>query len=103
MYDLQWVFEIRKVTHLLTRDEFVGLYAKLIKILSFIDNDVILFQKSISGTLKAHILLLKNHNMRYLADKTDMGIEKCTHIHELELDKVNIDICQVEDVELYRE
>lgn len=101
MYDLQWVFEIRKVNHLLTRDEFVELYAKLIKILSFIDNDVILFQKSIPGILKVHILLLKNHSTKYLADKTDIGIDRCTHIHELELDKINIDICQVEEGELY--
>ena len=101
MYDLQWVFEVRKVNHLLSRDEFVELYAKLIKILSFIDDDVILFQKSISGPLKAHILLLKNHNTKYLADKADIGSDGCGHIHELELDKVNIDICQIEDGKLY--
>lgn len=101
MYDLQWVFEIRKVNHLLSRDEFVELYAKLIKILSFIDNDIILFQKSIPGHLKAHILLLKNHSTKYLADKTDIPDKGCTHIHDLELDKVYIDICQVENRNLY--
>ena len=101
MYDLQWVFEIRKVNHLLSRDEFIELYAKLIKILSFIDNDVIIFQKSIPGILKTHILLLKNYNTKYLADKTDIGSEGCSHVHELELDKVNIDICQVEGNKLY--
>lgn len=101
MYDLQWVFEIKNVTHLLARDEFVELYAKLIKILSFIDNDVIIFQKSIPGTLKSHIMLLKKHGVRYLGDKTDIGGDGCNHIRELDLDKINIDICQIEGDELY--
>ena len=101
MYDLQWIFEIRSVTHLLSRDEFVELYAKLIKILSFIESDVIIFQKSIPGILKSHILLLKKYGIKYLGDKTDIGNEGCNHVHELELDKVNIDICQIENDELY--
>ena len=101
MYDLQWVFEIRSVTHLLSRDEFVELYAKLIKILSFIDTDVIIFQKSIPGILKSHILLLKKYGVRYLGDKTDIGNDGCSHIHELDLDRINIDICQIEGDELY--
>ena len=101
MYDLQWIFEIRRVNHLLTRDEFIDLYAKLIKILSFIDNDVIIFQKSIPGILKSHIMLLKKHGVRYLGDKKDIGNEGCSHIQELDLDKINIDICQIEDGELY--
>lgn len=101
MYDLQWIFEIRRVTHLLSRDEFIEFYAKLIKLLSFIDKDVIIFQKSISGALKAHILLLKKYGVKYLADKTNIGSDGFSHVHELELDKVKIDICQTEGDELY--
>ena len=101
MYDLQWIFEIKKVDYILSRDEIIALYAKLIKILSYIDNDVIFFQKSIPGTLKAHILLLKKYDVKYLKDKTDIEINGCSHVKELELDKINIDICQVDGDELY--
>lgn len=101
MYDLQWIFEIRKINHLLNREEIMVLYAKLIKILSFIDTDVIIFQKSIPGTLKTHILLLKKYDVRYLADKNDVGNDKCTRIDELDLNKINIDICQIENDNLY--
>lgn len=101
MYDLQWIFEIRRVSYILDKQELVELYAKLIKILSFIETDVIIFQKSIPGTLKSHILLLKKYNVRYLADKTDIGEDGCSHIEELDLDKVNIDICQIENDKLY--
>ena len=101
MYDLQWIFEIRKVSHLLNRAEIVELYAKLIRILSYIDTDVIIYQKSIPGILKTHILLLKKHDVRYLADKNDVGNDKCTRIEELDLNKINIDICQIENDELY--
>ena len=77
MYDLQWIFEIRRINHLLDRQEITVLYAKLIKILSFIDSDVIIFQKSIPGILKTHILLLKKHDVKYLADKNSVGNDKC--------------------------
>ena len=101
MYDLQWIFEIRHVGHLLNSEEVMVLYAKLIKILSFIDTDVIIFQKSIPGILKTHILLLKKYDVRYLSDKNDVGNDKCTHIEELDLNKINIDICQIENDRLY--
>ncbi|WP_407423842.1 CDP-glycerol glycerophosphotransferase family protein [Methanobrevibacter sp.] len=101
MYDLQWIFEVRRVSHLLSRDELIEFYAKLIKILSFIEPEVIISQKSISGALKSHILLLKKHEIKYLVDKTDIGSDGCSRIHELELDNVNIDICQVENDKLY--
>ena len=101
MYDLQWIFEIRRINHLLDRQEITVLYAKLIKILSFIDSDVIIFQKSIPGILKTHILLLKKHDVKYLADKNSVGNDKCTHFEELELNRINIDICQIEGDDLF--
>ena len=73
MYDLQWIFEIKKINYLMNRKEVLGLYVKLIKILSYIDDDVIIFQKSIPGTLKAHIMLLKKHSVEYLADKSNVS------------------------------
>lgn len=101
MYDLQWIFEIKKINYLMNRKEVLGLYVKLIKILSYIDDDVIIFQKSIPGTLKAHIMLLKKHSVEYLADKSNVSEYKCPHIEELELNKINIDICQIENDNLY--
>ena len=101
MYDLQWIFEIKKINYLMNRKEVLGLYVKLIKILSYIDDDVIIFQKSIPGTLKAHIMLLKKHSVEYLADKSNVSEYKCLHIEELELNKINIDICQIENDNLY--
>ncbi|MBQ6511118.1 CDP-glycerol glycerophosphotransferase family protein [Methanobrevibacter sp.] len=101
MYDLQWIFEIRSITHLLDSEEVFELYAKLIEILSFIDSDVVIFQKSIPGHLKAHILLLKKYGVEYLTEKKDSSKDECTHIEELDFDKINIDICQIQNDEIY--
>ena len=101
MYDLQWIFEIKSVSHLLNREEVFELYAKLIEILSYIDSDVVIFQKSIPGHLKAHILLLKKYGAEYLTETKDSSKDKCNHIEDLDFDKVNIDICQIQNDEIY--
>ena len=101
MYDLQWIFEIRTITHLLNNEEVFELYAKLIEILSFIDSDVVFFQKSIPGHLKAHILLLKKYGVEYLTEEKYSSKVDCNHGEELDFDKVNIDICQIHNDEIY--
>ena len=100
MYDLQWIFEVKRVSHLLNKAEIIEFYAKLIKLLSYIDTDVILYQKLISGALKAHILIFKKYNVKYLSNK-DCLEEECKHVEELKLNHVHIDICQVHDDKLY--
>lgn len=70
MYDLQWIVEIRKIDKLLSDEEMKTLYSKILKILSYIDEDVILNQLSIPAALKAHVLSMKRHGEEYLADKS---------------------------------
>lgn len=70
MYDLQWIVEIRRIDVLLTDEETEVLYSKILKILSYIDEDVILNQLSIPAALKAHVLSMKRHGRDYLADKS---------------------------------
>lgn len=66
MYDLQWIVEIRKIDALLDMDEIRTLYSKILEILSYIDEDVILNQLSIPAHLKAHVMLMKRYGADYL-------------------------------------
>lgn len=72
MYDLQWIVEIRKIDHILEGSEIKTLYENILKLLSYIDEDVILAQLSIPAALKAHIILMKRHGWRYLDNKADV-------------------------------
>lgn len=72
MYDLQWIVEIRKIDTLLSKEEMKTLYDKILEILSYIDEDVILKQRSIPAALKAHVILMKRHGWDYLNDKTNV-------------------------------
>ena len=72
MYDLQWIVEIRKIDNLLDEHEIKTLYEKILEILSYVDDDVILNQLSIPAHLKAHVLLMKRHGWRYLDNKADV-------------------------------
>lgn len=101
MYDLQWIFLIHFVDFYLSRDEIHELYQKLIYILSFIDEDVIFFQKDIDGLLKTHILLLKMRGKNYLNHKEDVPRPPRYIIEECDLDRVYIDIFQVKNDQLY--
>ncbi|MBQ2831597.1 CDP-glycerol:glycerophosphate glycerophosphotransferase [Methanobrevibacter sp.] len=73
MYDLQWILEIEDVGHLLSEDEIKTLYDKLIEILSFIDEDVILAQPSIPAHLRAHAILIKRHCWDYFNHKAEIN------------------------------
>lgn len=70
MYDLQWILEIKDVSNLLSEDEIKGLYEKIFSLLFYIGDEVILNQRSIPSTLKAHIILLKYFGWNYLETKT---------------------------------
>lgn len=72
MYDLQWIVEIRKISNILNEDEIRTLYDNILKILSFIDEDVILHQLSIPAALKVHVILMKRHGWSYLEDKANV-------------------------------
>lgn len=72
MYDLQWIVEIRKIHTLLDKDEMRTLYNKIMEILSYVDEDVILNQRSIPAALKAHVILMKRHGWDYLNDKASV-------------------------------
>ena len=71
MYDLQWIVEIRKIDSLLDEDETEVLYDKIIEILSYIDERVILRQLSIPAALKAHLILMKRYGRDYLNGSAD--------------------------------
>ena len=72
MYDLQWIVEIRKIDNLLDGSEIKTLYEKILEMLSYIDEDVILNQISIPAHLKAHVLLMKRYGWSYLDNKADV-------------------------------
>lgn len=101
MYDLQWIFRVGHVDMHLSMDEIMELYRKLIFILSYIDDDVIIYQKEIPGKLKAHIILLKRHGLNYVNDKLCAPKTPLSLVGLLNLDTVHIDICQVKNGELY--
>lgn len=71
MYDLQWIFEIKYIHLLLNQDEINRLYGKLIYILSFIDDEIILSQLSLPIELKYHIFQLKHNKNDYIKNKDD--------------------------------
>ena len=70
MYDLQWILEIKDVSNLLSEEEIKELYEKIFSLLFYIGDKVILNQRSIPSTLKAHIVLLKYFGWDYLDTKT---------------------------------
>lgn len=70
MYDLQWILEIKDVSNLLNEEEIKELYEKIFSLLYYIGDEVILEQRSIPSTLKAHIVLLKYFGWDYLDTKT---------------------------------
>lgn len=72
MYDLQWIVEIRKIDTLLDDAEIKTLYEKILKILEYVDEDVILNQLSIPAHLKAHVILMKRYGWGYLDNKADV-------------------------------
>ncbi|MBQ6099320.1 MAG: CDP-glycerol glycerophosphotransferase family protein [Methanobrevibacter sp.] len=72
MYDLQWIFEIKKIDHLLNSEEIKELYDNLFEILKYVGEDVILAQRSIPAALKAHVILMKRHGWKYLNDKSNV-------------------------------
>lgn len=69
MYDLQWIVEIRFIFDLLDEDERNVLYNKILHIMSFIEDDVVMAQLSLPIELKKHLLLLKRHGWHYLENK----------------------------------
>lgn len=69
MYDLQWIVEIRKIDTLLDDGEIKTLYDKILALLAYIDEDVILNQLSIPAALKAHVISMKRYGRDYLNDK----------------------------------
>lgn len=79
MYDLQWILEIDDISFLLNEDELKELYEKIFLLLFYIEDKVILNQKSIPSTLKAHIVLMKYFKWDYLNTKTfniqNVGLE----------------------------
>ena len=70
MYDLQWILEIKDISNLLNEEEMKELYEKIFKLLFYIKDEIILNQKSIPSTLKAHIILLKYFGWDYIDTKT---------------------------------
>ncbi len=72
MYDLQWIVEIRKIDNLLTKEEIRTLYSRILEMLEYIDDDVILNQISIPAHLKAHVVLMKRHGWDYLEGNAEI-------------------------------
>ena len=98
-YDLYWFMRVGKIKHLLGDDELKELYLKLIKILSFIDEDVIINFEFDFNLINVHLLLLKYYKYDYILDKSiisDEGILSKSEIFEvvkkLDLNKIFIDI-----------
>lgn len=103
MYDLQWLFKIKKIDHILSHDEIHELYINLIFILQNIDDDVIYNQKNIQNQLKTHIFFLKYLGNDYLAN-CDYKYRKQVYeeiIDKLSLNQVFIDIFEIQNDVIY--
>ena len=103
MYDLQWLFKIKKVDFVLSYDEIKELYINLIFILQNIGDDVIYNQKNIQNQLKTHIFFLKYLGNDYLAN-CDYKYRKQVYddiIDKLSLNQVFIDIFEIKNDVIY--
>lgn len=103
MYDLQWLFKIKKIDHILSYDEIYELYINLIFILQNIDDDVIYNQKNIQNQLKTHIFFLKYLGNDYLAN-CDCKYRKQVYndiLDKLSLNQVFIDIFEIQNNVIY--
>ena len=97
MYDLQWMFKIKKIDFILSHDEINELYINLIFILQNIDDDLIYNQRNIQNQLKTHVFFLKYLGKDYLGDCNHKNVEKIYNevIDNLSLNQVFIDIFEI--------
>ena len=108
-YDLFWMARVREVGNLLDSQEIRELYANIIKILSYIDKEVILNFQIDLNLINVHLLLLKCYGWDYLNDKSNIFNDEIISGGELEkivadfdLNNVFIDnIMFVNDDEMY--
>lgn len=91
IYDLNWLFNIKDINIFLEPDEIKDLYRKLIEILSYIDDNVIVNQRFMKDFLKVHVLLLKNFGTDYLDKNYDLNNDILDYLN---LDKVFLDIIE---------
>lgn len=97
MYDLQWMFKIKKIDFILSYEEIRELYINLIFILQNIEDDVIYNQRNIQNQLKTHIFFLKYLGKDYMGKFNHEDIEKVYEeiIDNLSLNQVFIDIFEI--------
>ena len=98
-YDLYWFMRVGEIKHLLDEDELKELYLKLIRILSFIDKDVIVNFEFDFNLINVHLLLLKYYKYDYILDKSDIFDDEVLSkseileiVKKLDLNKIFIDI-----------
>lgn len=98
-YDLYWFMRVGEVKHLLNDEELKEMYLKLIKILSFIDKDVIVNFEFDFNLINVHLLLLKYYKYDYILDKSNIFDENVLSrkelmsiVKKLDLNKIFIDI-----------
>lgn len=98
-YDLYWFMRVGEVKHLLNDEELKEMYLKLIKILSYIDTDVIVNFEFDFNLINVHLLLLKYYKYNYILDKSDIFDENVLSkselldiVKKLDLNKIYIDI-----------
>lgn len=103
MYDLQWLFKIKKVDSILSYEEIQELYINLILILQSIDDNVIYTQRNIQNQLKTHIFFLKYLGNDYLnnCDYKDRLQVYDEIIDNLSLNQVFIDIFEIKNDVIY--
>lgn len=75
MYDLYWLSTIEDVSYILTKEEFLKLHSNILKLLQYIDRDVIINQQLGDNRINIHLLLLKLFKTEYLKDKSNIHDE----------------------------
>lgn len=98
-YDVYWFMRVGKIKHLLDENELKDLYLKLIKILSFIDKEVIINFEFDFNLINVHLLLLKYYKYDYILDKSNIFDDEILSkseileiVKKLDLNKIYIDI-----------
>ena len=94
-YDLFWMARVREVGNLLDSQEIRELYANIIKILSYIDKEVILNFQIDLNLINVHLLLLKCYGWDYLNDKSNIFNDEIISGGELEKIVVDFDLNNV--------
>lgn len=98
MYDIQWMFDLRDISHVLNEEEFEELYSTLHELLDEIDDEIILDQKHPDKALLYNVLAFKHGEIETIKYEEKHNVIK--KIGEYTVDELYYHVFYLDAVEI---